>query len=136
MFRVVFLCTENSNRSQMAEAFARRYGEGVLEAWSAGSKPSGQVNPRAIEAMAEKGIDLTPHESKTTDHLPDGPFDAVITMGCGDECPWVAGHHREDWELPDPGPMPYEGLLEVRDKIEENVLGLVSRLRDHMLTRG
>lgn len=136
MFRVAFLCTENSNRSQMAEAFARRHGEGVLEAWSAGSKPSGQVNPRAIEAMAEKGFDLTPHESKSTSELPDGAFDAVITMGCGDECPWVAGRHREDWELPDPGPMGYEGLVEVRDKIEENVLGLVSRLRDHMLTRG
>lgn len=136
MFRVVFLCTENSNRSQMAEGFARRHGEGVITAWSAGSKPSGQVNPRAIEAMAEKGIDLTPQESKSTEQLPDGPFDVVVTMGCGDECPWVAGNHREDWGLPDPGVMDYAGLVQVRDDIEDRVLGLVSRLRDHMLTRG
>lgn len=136
MFRVAFLCTENSNRSQMAEAFARRHGEGIVQSFSAGSRPSGMVNPRAIEAMAEKGIDMTAHESKSTDQLPEGPFDVVVTMGCGDECPWVAAHHREDWRLPDPGPMGYEGLLQVRDDIEEQVLGLVSRLRDHMLTRG
>lgn len=136
MFRVVFLCTENSNRSQMAEAFARRYGEGLLEPYSAGSKPSGVVNPRAIEAMAEKGIDLTPQESKSIDRLPDGTFDVLITMGCGDECPWVAAAHREEWQLPDPGPMDYQGLLKVRDDIEDRVVGLVSRLRDHMLTRG
>ncbi|MDA8019261.1 MAG: arsenate reductase ArsC [Thermoanaerobaculia bacterium] len=130
MFRVVFLCTENSNRSQMAEGFARHHGSDVLEAHSAGSKASGRVNPRAIEAMAEKGIDLGAHDSKSTDRLPGGKFDVVITMGCGDQCPWVAGELREDWGLSDPGPMSYEGLLQVRDEIEGKVLDLLSRLRD------
>lgn len=126
--RVVFLCTENSNRSQMAEGFARLHGDGVLEAWSAGSAASGVVNPKAVASMAEIGYDLGSHRSTTTDELPEGPFDAVITMGCGDQCPWVAGHHREDWGLPDPKHMPPEEYAQVRDEIERRVLDLVARL--------
>src|SRR4051794_17786746 len=85
--RVVFVCVENSNRSQMAEAFARIHGAEVIEPYSAGSRPSGIVNPKAIAAMRDKGYDLTKHTSKSLDDLPPGEWDAAITMGCGDECP-------------------------------------------------
>jgi protein-tyrosine-phosphatase len=128
MKKVVFLCTENSNRSQMAEAFARLHGKDVVEAWSAGSSPSGTVNPRAVTAMAEKGYDLGRHTSKSTADLPAGPWDYVITMGCGDQCPWLAGAHREDWGLPDPKTMPPDEFKQVRDEIERRVVELVSRL--------
>ncbi len=130
MKKVLFLCTENSNRSQMAEAFARMHGAGVMEAYSAGSSASGVVNPRAIAAMAEKGYDLGRHRSKPPDELPAGPFDHVITMGCGDACPFVAGKHREDWRLPDPKGMPPPAFNAVRDEIEQRVLGLVARLAE------
>ncbi len=128
MKRIVFLCTENSNRSQMAEAFARIHGKDFLEPWSAGSSPSGVVNPKAIAAMAEKGYDLGRHTSKSTADLPTGPWDYVITMGCGDECPWLAGSHREDWGLPDPKAMPPDDFNQVRDEIESRVQALVASL--------
>lgn len=127
--KVVFLCTENSNRSQMAEAFGRRLGEGLIEVWSAGSAASGMVNPKAVAAMAELGYDLGSHRSQSTQELPEGPFDYVITMGCGDQCPWVAGHHREDWGLADPREMPPAEFNQVRDEIERRVRDLVERVR-------
>ena len=127
MKRVIFLCTENSNRSQMAEAFARLHGAGVLEAHSAGSAASGVVNPRAIAAMAEKDYDLSSHRSKSTQDVPPGPYDFVITMGCGDQCPWIDGDHREDWGLPDPKAMDPEPFNRVRDEIEDRVRDLVTR---------
>ena len=129
MKRVIFLCTENSNRSQMAEAFARIHGRGVVEAWSAGSRPSGAVNPRAVAAMAERGYDLSRHRSKSVGELPEATWDYVITMGCGDECPWLAGERREDWGLPDPKAMPPAEFREVRDEIERRVRSLVERIR-------
>src|SRR5436190_3406556 len=85
--RIVFVCVENSNRSQMAEAFARIHGAGMFEAYSAGSRPSGKVNPKAVAAMAQVDYDLTVHQSKSLADLPDVDFDAAVTMGCGDECP-------------------------------------------------
>src|ERR1043166_3935930 len=95
MKKVVFVCIENSNRSQMAEAFARIHGAGKVEPYSAGSRPSGRVNPRAIEFMKEVGYDLTTHRSKGLTELPPGVFDAVIGMGCGDEgCPLVPGQRH------------------------------------------
>lgn len=126
--RILFACIENSNRSQMAEAFARMHGADVLEPYSAGSQASGQVNPRAIAAMREKGYDLTTHRSKTLDEVP-APFDYVITMGCGEACPFVAARRREDWELPDPKAMPPEKFNVVRDEIERRVLGLISEVK-------
>src|SRR5439155_24559232 len=87
--RVLFVCIENSNRSQMAEAFARQLGQGKVEAYSAGSRPSGRVNPRAVEFMREIGYDLSTHRSKGLEALPEIEFDAVITMGCGGECPVI-----------------------------------------------
>lgn len=128
--RVVFVCIENSNRSQMAQAFAQREGAGQVEAYSAGSRPSGRVNPQAIEAMRELGYDLTQHQSKNLASLPDIEFDAAITMGCGDECPFVRAKLREDWKIPDPKGMPPEQFREVRDLIGRNVNDLLRRLAE------
>lgn len=128
MKRVLFVCTENSNRSQMAEAFARLHGSGFVEPASAGSKPSGAVNPRAIEAMREVGYDLSKHVSRGLSDIGEGEWDAVITMGCGDACPWVPAKLREDWDLPDPREMPPAEFREVRDEIERRVISLIGRL--------
>lgn len=129
MKTVLFVCQENANRSQMAEAFATVHGKDVLQAWSAGSKPAGKVNPRAVKAMAEKGYDLRLHSSKALDEVPRGPYDFVITMGCGDACPFVAAHVRGDWEIPDPAGMAPEAFNEVRDEIERKVIALVNEIR-------
>src|SRR5438128_213918 len=100
--RVLFVCIENSCRSQIAEAFARIHAAGRVEAYSAGSRPSGRVNERAVEFMREVGYDLGVHESKGLGELPDVTFDVAVTMGCGDECPLVRAARREDWGIPDP----------------------------------
>lgn len=119
--RVLFVCVENSNRSQMAEAFARIHGGASVEAYSAGSRPSGQINPKAIEAMKESGYDLAQHRSKSLTEIPDIEFDFVATMGCGDECPFVRARRREDWDIPDPKNLPPEEFRAVRDLIESKV---------------
>ena len=123
MSRYLFVCVENSCRSQMAEAFARMAG---AEAYSAGSKPSKEINPRAIAAMRELGYDLAAHRQRSLDELPDGPFDAVVTMGCGDACPHVPARTRIDWDLPDPKHMHPDEFREVRDEIGRRVRGLVA----------
>jgi arsenate reductase len=127
--RVLFVCVENSNRSQMAEAFARIYGREHVEAFSAVSRPSGQINPKAIEAMRAVGYDLSRHRSKSLAELPDIEFDFVATMGCGDECPFIRAKLREDWNIPDPGEMPLEELRTVRDTIETRVFALLRKLQ-------
>jgi protein-tyrosine-phosphatase len=126
--RVVFVCIENSNRSQMAEAFARMHGAGTVEAFSAGSRPSGKVNPKAVDAMKEVGYDLTRHSSKSLADLAGLEFDVAVTMGCGDECPFIRAGSREDWNIPDPGTMPPEQFRAVRDTIETKVKELLARL--------
>jgi arsenate reductase (thioredoxin) len=123
--RVLFVCVENRNRSQMAEAFARGIGGGRIEAHSAGSQPTGNVNPQAIELMREKGYDLQGHRSKSLDELPATYFDAVVTMGCGDACPWVAAGRREDWAIPDPSGLAPDEFRKVRDLIEARVKALL-----------
>ena len=128
MPRVLFVCVENSNRSQMAEAFARVHGGGRVDAHSAGSRPSGQINPRAMAFMAERGIDISTQHSKSLEEIGAGPFDAVVTMGCGDACPWVAAGRREDWALPDPKLLDDAGFRGVRDEIERRVLRLLREL--------
>jgi len=125
--RVLFVCVENANRSQMAEAFARMHGGDGVEALSAGSRPSGVVNPRAVRFMAELGYDLRSHDSKSLDDI-SGEFDAVVTMGCGDSCPWVPARRREDWALPDPKAMDDEGYRAVRDEIGARVRALLDSL--------
>lgn len=125
--RVLFVCVENSNRSQMAEAFCRMHSNGDVECLSAGSKPSGVINPKAIKAMQALGYDLSKHESKSLDEI-SGSFDAVITMGCGDKCPWVPAKLREDWALPDPRDMDETQYLQVRDEISDRVRKLLETL--------
>ena len=128
MKRVIFVCVENSNRSQMAEAFARIHGAGKVEALSAGSRPSGRVNPKAMEAMKELGYDLATHTSKGLDAFNGQEFDAAVTMGCGDECPLVRAQRRLDWNIPDPREMPPEQFRAVRDLIEAKVKELLQAL--------
>jgi len=127
MKRVLFVCVENSNRSQMAEAFARIHGGDAVEALSAGSRPSGLINPKAVRYMAELGYDLTRHASKSLDEI-DGEFDAVVTMGCGDACPRVPAKRREDWALPDPRDLDEAGYRAVRDDISARVRALLAVL--------
>jgi len=126
--RVLFACVENSCRSQIAEAFARMYGTGRVEAYSAGTRPSGQVNPKAINAMKELGYDLSRHSSKTLSVIPDIEFDFVATMGCRDECPFVRTKEREDWDIPDPKDMEPDEFRTVRDLIATKVKNLIAKL--------
>lgn len=128
MKRIVFVCVENSNRSQMAEAFARMHGADLVEPFSAGSRPSGKVNLKAVAAMAQLGYDLTEHESKSLDDL-TGPFDVAVTMGCGDQCPNLQAARREDWNIPDPREMEPEPFRAVRDLIESKVKALLEELK-------
>jgi len=123
MKRYLFVCVENSCRSQMAEAFARMAG---AEAWSAGSRPSGIVNPKAIESMREVGYELSSHRSGSVDDLAEMEFEAVVTMGCGDACPHVPARRHLDWEVPDPKHMDVNEFREVRDLIREKVLDLLA----------
>lgn len=129
MKNILFVCVENSCRSQMAEAFAHKHGGGVVHAYSSGSRPSGVVNPRAIEFMAEVGYDLTLHRSKPLEELQHIVFDYAITMGCGDECPWITATHRTDWGIDDPKHMPPDEFRRVRDTIEERVKNLIAALQ-------
>jgi arsenate reductase len=126
--QVVFVCVENSNRSQMAEAFARIHGAGKVDAYSAGSRPSGRVNPKAIEAMREVGYDLTKHTSKGLDAFNGKEVEVAVSMGCGDECPFVLAKHRLDWKIPDPRDMTPEQFREVRNLIETKVKELIQTL--------
>ncbi len=110
----------------MAEAFARMLGDPHLEVYSAGSKPSGRINPKAIWAMKERGYDLTTHSSKPLEEVSRfSPFDFVITMGCGDSCPWIPAKVHLDWEIPDPGKMIDADFRTVRDLIEKKVEDLI-----------
>lgn len=122
---LLFLCIENSCRSQMAEGFARVLGGRRVGAYSAGSRPSGQVNARAVRFMAEKAVDLAPQRSKGLAELPPLHWDYVVTMGCGDECPFLPARHRLDWNIPDPKNLDDEAFREVRDRIEVLVKKLI-----------
>lgn len=128
MKRLLFVCVENAGRSQMAEALARIHGGDSVAAFSAGSRPSGRINPEVVAVMAERDYDLSGHRSKGLDELPGGEFDAVITMGCGDACPWVPAKLREDWDLDDPKDLDREGVRRVRNDIERRVVDLLSTL--------
>jgi protein-tyrosine-phosphatase len=128
MKTVLFVCVENSNRSQMAEAFARMHGGGRVDAMSAGSRPSGRINPKAIEAMKELGYELTTHTSKGLEAFNGMAVDVAVTMGCGDECPLVLAARREDWQIPDPREMSPEEFRGVRDLIQKKVLDLLDSL--------
>jgi len=128
MKRLLFVCVENSCRSQMAEAFARIQGKGELEIYSAGSRPSGKVNQKAIESMREIGYDLAKHASKSLAEIPAVEYDFVVTMGCGDECPYVRAKHREDWNIRDPKNLSPNQFRKIRDEIEKKVKDVLSRI--------
>ncbi len=124
--RLLFVCIENSNRSQMAEAFAKIHGVGKVEAHSSGSKPSGQVNPRAVQFMAELGYDLTKHDSKSLESFNGTDVAVAVTMGCGDYCPLVKATQRVDWNIPDPKELPDDEFRKIRDMIESKVKELLT----------
>jgi arsenate reductase len=129
--RLLFVCVENSNRSQMAEAFARRHAAemGVaVEAASAGSRPSGVVNPKAIAAMGELGIDLAVQRSKPLSEVETTAWDVVVTMGCGDACPLVRARKRVDWQIPDPKALEPAAFRQVRDLVGAKVRALLEEL--------
>lgn len=126
--RVLFVCVENSCRSQLAQALVNMHGGGRVEAYSAGSKPSGVVNPKAIAAMRELGYDLTTHTSKGLDTVPNMEYDAAITMGCGDACPNVRARLKEDWAIPDPKHMDADEFRTIRELIDGKVKQLLERL--------
>lgn len=127
--KLLFVCIENSNRSQMSQALAAMLGGDAVEAYSAGSKPSGVVNPKAIAAMKELGYDLGRHDSKSLDEVKKyAPFDVVVTMGCGDACPWMPAKQFVDWQIPDPRNMEKEEFNAVRDLLRNKVQELLGRL--------
>lgn len=129
MKKILFVCIENSNRSQMAQAFTTMLAGNKVEAYSAGSKPSGIINPKAIAAMKELQYDLSRHESKSLDNVKAyAPFDAVVTMGCGDACPWMPAKQFIDWQIPDPRNMESAEFNQVRDLIKQKVEILLSTL--------
>jgi len=125
---VLFVCVHNAGRSQMAAAFLSHLSEGRIEVRSAGSAPADSVNPAAVEAMAEVDIDMSTEIPKvlTTEAVQDS--DVVITMGCGDACPFFPGKRYEDWKLEDPAGQGVDGVRPIRDEIRERIENLISEL--------
>lgn len=125
---VLFVCIHNAGRSQMAAAFLTTLSQGAIEVRSAGSKPADKVNPAAVEAMAELGIDMSAEIPKvlTTEAVKES--DVVITMGCGDECPYFPGKRYEDWVLEDPAGKGVESVRPIRDQIKVRIEGLIESL--------
>lgn len=125
---VLFVCVHNAGRSQMAAGFLRSLGEGRIEVRSAGSMPADQINPIAVEAMHEVGIDITAEQPKvlTTEAVKES--DVVITMGCGDVCPYFPGKRYEDWVLEDPAGQGIESVRPIRDEIRGRIETLINEL--------
>ena len=115
----------------MSQAFAKMIGGAKVKAFSAGSQPSGRINQKAIVAMKEVGYDLKKHRSKSLEQVKEfAPFDVVVTMGCGDACPWMPANQFIDWQIPDPREMKEEEFNAVRDLIKEKVTELVRSLTE------
>ncbi|WP_104170422.1 arsenate reductase ArsC [Cryobacterium sp. M23] len=125
---VLFVCVHNAGRSQMAAGYMTALSEGRVEVLSAGSAPKDQINPVAIEAMAEEGIDIANNVPKilTTEAVKES--DVVITMGCGDTCPIFPGKRYEDWELADPAGQGIESVRPIRDEIKARIQGLLAEI--------
>lgn len=126
--RILFICIENAGRSQMAEGFAKHYGEGAIEAFSAGSKPAEKVNPLAVEVMKEKGIDISRQKPRSLLDFANTRFDLAVTMGCEETCPAVSAKKIIDWQIPDPKERPIDFVRQVQDEIESKVKGLLHEL--------
>jgi arsenate reductase (thioredoxin) len=125
---VLYVCVHNAGRSQMAAAYTMHLSGGAVEVRSAGSEPADQVNPSAVEAMLEEGIDMSAEQPKilTTEAVKDS--DVVITMGCGDTCPIFPGKRYEDWELDDPAGKGVKSVRPIRDEIRRRVVALLESL--------
>jgi len=126
--QVLFVCVHNAGRSQMAAALLAHHARGRVAVRSAGSEPAGQVNPVAVEVMAELGIDISVEQPKVVDDDTVTHSDVVITMGCGDTCPVFPGKRYLDWQLPDPAGQPIDVVRAIRDEIDARVQGLLAEL--------
>jgi protein-tyrosine-phosphatase len=125
---VLFVCVHNAGRSQMAAGFLRHLAGDRIEVLSAGSQPADQVNPVAVAAMAEEGIDIAAEQPKVLTESAVREADVVITMGCGDECPFFPGKRYEDWVLDDPAGQGIDAVRPIRDEIRRRVEALVAEL--------
>jgi arsenate reductase (thioredoxin) len=128
---VLFLCTHNAGRSQMAMGFFKHLAGDQASVYSGGSQPADEVNPAAIAAMAEKGIDIAADQPKQWSMDMLEAVDVVITMGCGDSCPILPGRRYEEWVLPDPDGQPLDAIRPIRDEIEQRVQTLLGQLGVH-----
>ncbi|TRZ71016.1 MAG: arsenate reductase ArsC [Actinobacteria bacterium] len=127
---VLFLCIHNAGRSQMAAGFMRHLGAGVVNVYSAGSEPSNSINPSAVEAMLEVGIDIASAQPQIWTMEMLHAVDVVVTMGCGDACPFIPGKKYVDWPLSDPAGKGVEAVRPIRDEIEQLVKGLLVELAE------
>lgn len=125
---VLFLCVHNAGRSQMASGFLRHLGGDQVQVFSGGSEPADQVNPSAVAAMAEKGIDITDQQPQRWGESDLEQADVIVTMGCGDTCPVLPGKRYVDWPLDDPAGQGVEAVRPIRDEIETKVRGLMDEL--------
>ena len=125
---VLFLCTHNAGRSQMAMGFFKHFAGDRASVYSGGSEPAVEVNPTAVAAMAEKGIDIATEQPQQWTMGMLEAVDIVITMGCGDTCPILPGRRYEEWVLPDPAGQSLDAVRPIRDEIEQRVRGLLTRL--------
>ncbi|PKY71211.1 heat-shock protein HtpX [Brevibacterium ravenspurgense] len=125
---VLFVCVHNAGRSQMAAGYLRHYAGSRIEVRSAGSVPAEHINPIAVEAMSEDGIDISAEQPKVLTDEAVQDSDAVITMGCGDACPFFPGKRYEDWELDDPAGQGIEAVRLIRDDIKTRIEALVADL--------
>lgn len=130
MKTVLFVCVHNAGRSQMAAGFMQKLGEGKVEVLSAGSAPKDSINPVAVQAMAEVGIDIANNTPKILTDEAVIASDVVITMGCGDTCKFYPGKRYEDWQLDDPAGQGIESVREIRDEIKMKVVNLLSDLSE------
>jgi arsenate reductase (thioredoxin) len=128
MAQVLFVCLHNAGRSQMSEALFTRAAAGRHEARSAGTAPGDHVHPEVVEAMRELGIDLSPRVPKRLTDADAEWADVVVTMGCGDECPFIPGKRYLDWDLPDPKGRPLEEVRATREEIERRIGELLDEL--------
>lgn len=127
---VLFVCVHNAGRSQMAAAFLTTLSDGRIEVRSAGSQPADSINPSAVEAMAELGIDMSAEIPKVLTDEAVKDSDVVITMGCGDTCPIYAGKRYEDWHIEDPADLDPAGVRRVRDELDQRIRRLAAELLD------